>query len=138
MSTQTELVIGVDFLTLPSRDLEASARFYGEVLGLERSAVWQREGQPPLGMEFETGTVTIALIDPTAVGQEFARHGFPVALRVPDVQAAREQLEAAGGDLLRRDDGHRRLPHDPLRRPRRQRADAAQTVRAEAVTARPS
>lgn len=96
MSTQTELVIGVDFLTLPSRDLEASARFYGDVLGLERSAVWQREGQPALGMEFETGTVTIALIDPTAIGQEFARHGFPVALRVPDVQAARERLEAEG------------------------------------------
>lgn len=96
MSTQTELVIGVDFLTLPSRDLEASARFYGDVLGLERSAVWQREGQPALGMEFETGTVTIALIDPAAIGQEFVRHGFPVALRVPDVQAARERLEAEG------------------------------------------
>lgn len=96
MSTQTELVIGVDFLTLPVSDLEASARFYGEVLGLERSAVWQREGQPALGMEFETGTVTIALIDPAALGQEQSPHRFPIALRVPDVQAARERLEAQG------------------------------------------
>jgi len=96
MSTQTELVIGVDFITLPASDLETSARFYGELLGLERSAVWQREGQPPLGMEFETGTVTIALVDPVALGNQLTPHKQPIALRVPDVQAARERLEAQG------------------------------------------
>jgi catechol 2,3-dioxygenase-like lactoylglutathione lyase family enzyme len=34
MATQTQLVTGVDFVTVPTRDYEAAAKFYGEVLGL--------------------------------------------------------------------------------------------------------
>ncbi len=40
MSTDqaTEVVTGVDFVSIPTRDLERSVGFYGETLGLERSA----------------------------------------------------------------------------------------------------
>lgn len=89
-------VTGVDFISIPARDVEASARFYGEVLGLRRSKAWQREGSPPMGIEFETGTVTLALIDPAAIGRELAPHSMPIALRVDDVAAARAALEERG------------------------------------------
>ncbi|HST43438.1 MAG TPA: VOC family protein [Conexibacter sp.] len=89
-------VTGVDFISIPARDLEASARFYGEVLGLQRSKAWQREGSPAMGIEFETGTVTLALIDPAAIGRELASHSMPIALRVDDVAAARAALEERG------------------------------------------
>jgi predicted enzyme related to lactoylglutathione lyase len=40
MATQTQLVTGVDFVTVPTRDYEAAARFYGEVLGLPSGKRW--------------------------------------------------------------------------------------------------
>lgn len=97
MTAQTStLVAGVDFVTVPTRDLDAAREFYGNVLGLRASQVWQRDGQPALGAEFETGTVTIALIDSAGIGREFAAHSMPIALRVDDVAAARRELESKG------------------------------------------
>ena len=40
MATQTQLVTGVDFVTVPTRDYEAAAKFYGEVLGLPFGKRW--------------------------------------------------------------------------------------------------
>ena len=37
MAVSEQLITGVDFAGLPTRDLEAAAAFYGEVLGLRRS-----------------------------------------------------------------------------------------------------
>jgi hypothetical protein len=71
MSTRTSLVTGVDFVSLPTRDVEAAMEFYGNVLDLTRSSVWQRPGAEPLGVEFETGTVTIALIAAEQLGIPF-------------------------------------------------------------------
>ena len=42
MSTQTSLVTGVDFVSVPTQDLDAAMDFYGDVLGLQRSKMWQR------------------------------------------------------------------------------------------------
>lgn len=89
-------VTGVDFVSIPTRDIEASARFYGETLGLEQSAAWQRPGEKPMGIEFETGTVTLAVIDPAAIGRDFVAHTQPIALQVEDVAAARAALEERG------------------------------------------
>lgn len=104
MSTSTSLVTGVDFLSLPTRDLGAAADFYADVLGLERSKVWQRPGTEAVGAEFETGTVTIALTAVERLGIEFRPNAVPIALRVDDVEAARAELEARGvrfhGDKL--------------------------------------
>jgi len=89
-------VTGVDFVNVPTTDLDRARRFYGEVLGLEPSAVYQRGDRPPMGAEFETGTVTIALIDSAAIGREFRANSLPIALRVDDVEAARAALETRG------------------------------------------
>jgi catechol 2,3-dioxygenase-like lactoylglutathione lyase family enzyme len=65
---------------------------------------WQRPGQDPLGAEFETGTVTLALLDCAALGLEFSPNGAPIALQVDDVPAARAELESRGvefrGDVV--------------------------------------
>jgi len=85
-------ITGVDFIALPTRDYEKASEFYGDVLGLPFSKRW---GNMPAG-EFETGTLTIALMQSDAFGIEFEPHSHPVALHVPDVAAARAELEAKG------------------------------------------
>jgi catechol 2,3-dioxygenase-like lactoylglutathione lyase family enzyme len=85
-------VTGVDFICVPTQDFEKAGAFYADVLGLERGKRW---GDRPAG-EFETGSLTIALMQSDAFGMEFARHTNPIALHVSDVAAARAELEAAG------------------------------------------
>jgi catechol 2,3-dioxygenase-like lactoylglutathione lyase family enzyme len=85
-------ISGVDFIALPTKDFAAAEKFYGEVLGLERSKQW---GDMP-AREFETGSLTIALMQSDAFGIDFSSHSHPVALHVDDVAAAREELEAKG------------------------------------------
>jgi predicted enzyme related to lactoylglutathione lyase len=92
MSTSTSIVTGVDFITVPTRDYEKASEFYGNVLGLPFSKRW---GQMPAG-EFETGTLTIAVMQSDAFGIEFQPHTHPIALHVEDVAAARAELEARG------------------------------------------
>ena len=96
MTSQTALVTGVDFVCVPTRDLSTAMGFYGDVLGLERSSVWQRPDEEPMGAEFETGTVTIALLVSERVGIEFRPTSVPIALRVDDVETARTELESRG------------------------------------------
>jgi predicted enzyme related to lactoylglutathione lyase len=91
-----ELVSGVDFITVPTRDYEQASKFYSEVLGLPLSKRW---GSMPAG-EFETGTLTLALMQSDAFGIEFQPHTHPIALHVDDVHAAREELEAKGVEFL--------------------------------------
>jgi predicted enzyme related to lactoylglutathione lyase len=49
--------------------------------------------------EYETGTLTIAVMQSDAFGIEFQRHSHPIALHVDDVAAARAELEANGVDF---------------------------------------
>ena len=117
MSTATSLVTGVDFVSVPTKDLTAAMEFYGDVLGLPRSSVWQRPGEEALGAEFETGTVTIALIACERMGIPFQPNKVPVALRVEDVEAARAELESRGvsfkGDTIDSGVCHQALFEDP-------------------------
>ena len=86
-------MIGVertDFMSVPVTDMERARRFYGETLGLPSpspDAAWP---------EFETGNVSLYLVDPTRIGGTFAPHVSAIALRVPDVAEARAALEAKG------------------------------------------
>jgi predicted enzyme related to lactoylglutathione lyase len=89
-------ISGVDFATLPTEDFERAIEFYGNVLGLQESA---RYGQMP-GVEFETGSLTISIIESSAFGLEFSPHGHPLALHVDDVEAARAELESRGVEFL--------------------------------------
>jgi predicted enzyme related to lactoylglutathione lyase len=82
----------VDFIAVPTRDLERSDRFYAETLGLDRNP-----NSTESWVEFETGNVTLALVQPEQMGIPF--NPLPVAsivLGVPDVDAARATLEDAG------------------------------------------
>jgi predicted enzyme related to lactoylglutathione lyase len=113
MSTQTSLVTGTDFVTLPSKDYEAAAEFYGGVLGLEFAKRW---GDFPAG-EFETGNLTIAIMQTDAFGVEFHPTVTPIALKVDDVHAARQELESRGvefmGDILDSGVCHQAFFKDP-------------------------
>jgi predicted enzyme related to lactoylglutathione lyase len=85
-------ITGVDFITVPTQDFDRAQQFYGDVLGLERSKQW---GDMP-GREYETGSLTIAVMQSDAFGQQFAPHTHPIALHVDDVEAARAELESKG------------------------------------------
>ena len=96
MSTTTKIVTGVDYVGIPSNDIETARAFYETVLGLEASSVWQRPGEDAVGAEFETGTVTIALINCPGLGMPFRTNPAPLALQVDDVAQARAELESRG------------------------------------------
>lgn len=89
-------VTGTDFVALPTQDWEAAKKFYGEVLGLPFAKQW---GDMPAG-EFETGNVTLAVMQSDAFGQEFKPHSAPFAFHVDDVEAARAELENQGVEFM--------------------------------------
>ena len=82
----------IDFVSVPTRDVARARRFYSEVLGLVPSS--------SAADEFEAANVTLALWQPEAEGVPFAPNTAGVALRVPDVGAARERLAAEGVEFL--------------------------------------
>jgi len=92
MTTETSLVTGTDFITVATENLDAAVEFYGSVLGLPESKRW---GEMP-GVEFETGSLTIAVMQSDAFGLEFRANNHPIALHVEDVAAARAELESHG------------------------------------------
>jgi catechol 2,3-dioxygenase-like lactoylglutathione lyase family enzyme len=92
IDTTTPLVTATDFVTVPTQDIAKAEAFYGGLLGLRLAKRW---GDMP-GVEYETGSLTLALMEPEAFGAEFRRSGSMIALRVDDVAAAREHLEAQG------------------------------------------
>jgi predicted enzyme related to lactoylglutathione lyase len=93
MSPSDTIVTGVDFVSLGTQDLERAVAFYGETLGLVRSAYVPERNFA----EFETGTVTISVIDPKRMGVgEFSPARNAIALQVDDVAAARATLEERG------------------------------------------
>jgi predicted enzyme related to lactoylglutathione lyase len=92
MTAATEIVTGVDFVTVPTQDLERAVAFYGDTLGLERSVYYPDRNFA----EFETHTVTLSVIVAEKFGFEFTPNRNPVALHVEDVAEARATLEARG------------------------------------------
>jgi predicted enzyme related to lactoylglutathione lyase len=91
MPTVSEIK-GVDFVTVPTKDLAAAVAFYGEAVGLERSVYMPERNFA----EFETGNLTLSV----AVTENFP-FGYhpnpnPIALHVDDVELSRATLEARG------------------------------------------
>ena len=74
------IVTGVDFVSVPTQDLERAVEFYGTTLGLPRSMYKPERNFA----EFETGTVTLSVVNPEQMG-------------IGDVQAEREPPRAARG-----------------------------------------
>jgi catechol 2,3-dioxygenase-like lactoylglutathione lyase family enzyme len=92
MTPATPLITGTDFITVATRDFDAARSFYEGVLGLPLSKRW---GDRPAG-EFETGNLTIAVMQSDAFGMEFQANNHPIELRVEDVAEARRTLEQRG------------------------------------------
>jgi predicted enzyme related to lactoylglutathione lyase len=92
MSSQPPLVTGVDFVLVSTKDFDRAVDFYGTTLGLPQTA---RYGQMP-GVEFDTGNLTIAVIESQAFGMEPKANNHPIALQVDDVHATRAELESRG------------------------------------------
>ena len=92
MTSATPLITGTDFITVSTKDFEAAIAFYGEVLGLPLSKRW---GDMPAA-EFETGNLTIAVMQSDAFGLEARTNNHPIELRVEDFEAARHELESRG------------------------------------------
>ena len=110
----TSIVTGVDFVSVPTQDLERASAFYGETLGLERS-VYRPENN---FAEFETGTVTLSVVNPERMGiGAFKANANHLALQVEDVAAKRAELEERGvafhGDIFDSGVCHMAFFHDP-------------------------
>ena len=88
------IVEHVDFWTVPVTDMERSKTFYGETLGLPRVEHAEEQGFP----EFKLGdNGFLYLLSLEAIGAAWrGPHDAGFALRVPDVDEARAELEAKG------------------------------------------
>ena len=84
------LIERTDFYSVPVQDMERAKAFYRDILGMH-SPDWDA-GFP----EIETGNVSLYLTSPAAMGQEFAPHVAPIALRVANVPQVRRALEERG------------------------------------------
>src|SRR3954470_15964949 len=92
MSEQRRLITGTDFAFLPITSFQQAERFYTGILGLECS---KRYGGA-IGGEFETGNLTIQVVDMARIGRRFSPTTGGLALHVDDVAAARSALQAEG------------------------------------------
>ncbi|MEV0146856.1 MULTISPECIES: VOC family protein [unclassified Nonomuraea] len=92
-------VTGIDFVALQVRDLEASAAFYENHLGLERDPAG-----PPHAVVFATRPIPFAVREPLPGVDLDAtpRPGLGVALwlKADDAQALRDELAAAGVPIV--------------------------------------
>ena len=82
----------VDFVTIPTRDVERAVAFYRDVLGIPESQF--------KGAEVETPNVTLSFWNPEEQGIEFQPNEAGFAIRVADVEEAREELEAEGVEFM--------------------------------------
>jgi catechol 2,3-dioxygenase-like lactoylglutathione lyase family enzyme len=92
MSSTTTLITGTDFITVSTKDFDAAVDFYGGVRGLPESKRW---GTMPAA-EFETGNLTIAVMQSDAFGIEFRPNNHPIELHVDDFEAVHAELESRG------------------------------------------
>jgi predicted enzyme related to lactoylglutathione lyase len=80
----------VDFIGVPVRDLARADEFYGQTLGLQRNP-----NSSERWIEYEAGNVTLALVHESLLPGGF-KPLAALAIRVPDVAAARARLQEGG------------------------------------------
>lgn len=90
-------VIGPDFIALQVSDLEVSAAFYSERLGLERAAQ-----SPPGAVVFATAPIPFAVREPAVDLKAVERLGWGVALwlKADDPQALHDGLVQTGVPIM--------------------------------------
>jgi catechol 2,3-dioxygenase-like lactoylglutathione lyase family enzyme len=82
----------VDFVSVPTRDAARAAAWYRDRLGLPVSEYTDGE--------IETPNLTLSFWNPEEQGETFVPNENGIALRVADVQAAVEELRAAGAEVI--------------------------------------
>ncbi|MGH3134277.1 MAG: VOC family protein [Gaiellaceae bacterium] len=82
----------VDFVSVPTRDLARAVAWYRDVVGLPESEYAEGEVEAP--------NVTLGFWLPEEQGEAFVPNENGIALRVEDVEAAVEEIRAAGGDVI--------------------------------------
>ena len=92
MVTTSQLITRVDFVPFSTRDIDAACAFYGVVLALPRSVYVPERHYA----EFETGNVTISIVDGEKMGIGHHVNTIALALHVDDVAEARATLEERG------------------------------------------
>jgi catechol 2,3-dioxygenase-like lactoylglutathione lyase family enzyme len=101
----------IDFIPIPTRDVERARAFSCDVIGLPL------ERDTPSGLEVRAGQVTLGIWAPEPMGRPFAASPNAVALRVDDVAEARRTLEASGvefqGETFDTGVCHMAFFHDP-------------------------
>lgn len=112
-NTHEGLVERVDFVAVPTKDLERAVEFYGTTLGLPRSVYIEERHYA----EFETANLTLSVIDAERMGIECEPVRSGIALHVADVEQARAKLEQRGvefeGDTFDTGVCHMALFNDP-------------------------
>jgi catechol 2,3-dioxygenase-like lactoylglutathione lyase family enzyme len=82
----------VDFVSVPTRDVERAVTWYHEVLGLPVSTVTPGE--------VETPNVTLSFWNPEADGEEFVANTAGIGLRVADVHTAVQEARTGGAEVI--------------------------------------
>lgn len=92
MNDSKPLITGTDFVAISTTDIDRAVDFYANTLGLERGKQW---GSMP-AYEFETGNLTIAIMQSDGFGLEASTNSHPIEFRVDDFEAAKAELESRG------------------------------------------
>jgi catechol 2,3-dioxygenase-like lactoylglutathione lyase family enzyme len=92
MAAATPLITGTDFITVSTKDFDSAVDFYGNVLGLPEGKRW---GNMP-AVEYETGNLTVAVMQSDAFGLEFHANTHPIEFHVDDFDGAKAELESRG------------------------------------------
>ena len=82
----------VDFVSVPTRDIERAVSWYRETLGLPPSEVTPGE--------VEASNVTLSFWNPEADGEPFQASSAGIGLRVRDVASAVEEARQAGAEVI--------------------------------------
>ena len=82
----------VDFINVPTRDRAQAYAWYHEVLGLP--------ADPNNAEELRAGQVTVSFWEPESEGFDFKSDIGGFAVRVPDVDSAKAELESRGVECV--------------------------------------
>ena len=82
----------VDFVSVPTRDVSRAVAWYRDVLGLSESEYAEGEVEAP--------NVTLSFWAPEEEGEPFQPNSAGIALRVPDVHAAVDEVKAGGAEVI--------------------------------------
>jgi predicted enzyme related to lactoylglutathione lyase len=82
----------VDFVPIPTTDVDRATPFYADTLGLTQS---EHTVDKPFS-EFDLGGTTLSVWNPASAGRDFEANTNAIALHTDDVKGLRSELEAKG------------------------------------------